>query len=180
MTTESQELQKIKFWSSFFIEQGGTMKVKKEYAELVKDTLVSYKLLEGHKEFLKEQLEELKTNGGMKGVDYGIKVQTSNINKLTENTALQNIDNEKEIIQEIQECDRKIRIIESAISKLDDLSVQIINLRFKGRMPWIELSYEANYSERHCKHKYKEALDNLAIVFYGDKAIDKTLKSKVS
>ena len=155
------------------------MKVKKLYADLVKDTLVCYKLLEGHKEFLEDQLKDLNSNGGVRGVDYGIKVSTSNINKITENTALRNIEDEKELIEEIQNCDRKISIIESAISTLDDLSARIINLRFKGRMPWIELSDEANYSERHCKLKYKEALNHLAVVFYGEKALEESRPSKV-
>lgn len=155
------------------------MNIKKMYIDAVKDTLKCYRLLEGHKTYLEEQLKDLKFSDGIRSSELSMKVSTSNINKLTENTALQNIDDEKELIQEIHEYNKKIQIIDSAISKLDDFTKEVLRLKMKTKMQWLEIADELNYSERHCKYKYKEALESLAIVFYGDKAIDKSELSKV-
>jgi len=62
------------------------MKIKKEYRDAMKCTLKAYPMLLAHKKTLQEELKEIKINSGIFGISYEqTRVQTSNINKMTEN-----------------------------------------------------------------------------------------------
>ena len=130
---------------------------------------------------LKETYVCTTRNDGVYGISYGnTRVQSSNISKITENTAIVNIDREKEIIEEINECKRKIDIINNAVEHLDPLAKQVVKLRFIESMGWDFVSDEVMYSRRQCQNKANDGIEELAIVFYGDKALEQLRALNIS
>lgn len=153
------------------------MKVKKSYVNAVKDTLKCYHVISERVKFLNKCLGYIKNGMPLQGISYeGTKVQTSNISKMTENTALKNIEDEQEIKAEIALCEKKTIIIEAAIDSLSPIAKQIIILRYKEKMLWIDVVDKVLYSERHCKYMLTDGIKELAVIFYGEKALEQSLK----
>lgn len=149
------------------------MKIKKEYTRAVKDTLKCFSVLTGHLEMLKSRLDDLKGNSGLRGLSLSnTSVQTSNISRQTELTALQNIDDEKEIIGDIKRCEKKIEILKAGISKLDPQIAEIITKRYIESKSWSKVEDEMFISERNGISKVNSGIETLAIIFYGDRVID--------
>ena len=149
------------------------MKVKKEYSNAMKDTLKAYPILLAHNKELQEELKYIKINSGIFGISYEqTRVQTSNINKMTENTALSNMDREYELQVEIIKCDEKIRIINDAIDQLPGLESQIVHMRYIKKFTWTKISIELYMTERNGRIYIKKGLANLAYFFYGDRALE--------
>lgn len=148
------------------------MKIKKEYVNAIKDTLSCYPLLTGRQELLEGQLNSLKTYDGLKSVGYGSeRIKTSNINNSTEQTALHNLDREKEIMDELSVCNYKIDVINAAIKKLPKDYFDILNLRFIKGYSWFEAVDELFISERTGRNRAHKGLESLAIIFYGERCI---------
>lgn len=171
--TESLEFQKLNFSGTLFT-YGGQMKIKKEYREAIISTLKCYNLLEDHINLLEKQIEEIKTNDGVVSVDYsGDGIKTNTINKIVENTALQNIKDLKIINTEINIAQSKLSRLNSAINCLENLETNIIKYKYLNGDSWSSISLNTMYSIRNCKYKLSTAIDKLAIVFYSDRAIEK-------
>ena len=157
------------------------MKIKKEYSDAMKCTLKAYPMLLAHKKALQDELKEIKINSGIFGISYEqTRVQTSNINKSTENTALSNIDKEHELQIEILKCDEKIRVISDAIDQLEPMQSKILHMKFIKKFNWTKISIELYITERCGRHHQNFGIDNLAYLFYGDKAVECSSSKKAS
>ncbi len=152
------------------------MKVKKSYLNNIKDTLKCYPLLQLHLEQLEENLKMIRNNDGMFGVSYkNTRVQTSKINRITENTAIDNIENERELLKEIAACNKKMYTLKSALNPLKPLSKKVIKLRYELGKSWFEISDELLYSDRQCRNKLDDGISDLAIIFYGEKVLEEKI-----
>ncbi|BEP28799.1 hypothetical protein [Helicovermis profundi] len=151
------------------------MKIKKCYKNAIIETLNCYSLLPLYLEELKLKIDEIKINDGICGIDYSSNsnVQTSNINKLVENTALKNLEDIEKIKSEILITNIKLNRLDSAINSLSKLESEITRYRYIDKLSWGEISSITLYSIRNCQYKSNDAICKLAIVFYGERALIK-------
>ncbi|MBI9014056.1 MAG: hypothetical protein JEZ08_17610 [Clostridiales bacterium] len=150
------------------------MKIKKKYKEAITLTLKCYNLLPAHINDLESRLKEMEQNDGMRGVDYsGDGIRTSNINKMTENTALRNIEDKMEIEKEIVIAKAKLDRLDAAINSLPAIEAEIIKYRYQEGLSWFEVEDKTLYSERSCNRKLIDGICKLAVIFYGDEALEK-------
>jgi len=150
------------------------MKIKKKYKEVITLTLKCYNLLPAHINDLESQLKEVELNDGMRGMDYsGDGIRTSNINKMTENTALRNIEDKMIIEKEIVIAKAKLDRLDAAINSLPDIEADIIKYRYQDGLSWLDIGDKTLYSERSCNRKLIDGICKLAVIFYGDEALEK-------
>lgn len=153
------------------------MKLRKEYKEAIICTLKCYPLLESHIEDLNSRQRELEQHDGLSSSGYNITgIRSSNINKITEKTALQNIEELSEIMKSRQQALLKLERLSRAIDDLSETEQIIVECRYVKGMSWFETIEEANYSQRMCHRKLDEAVEKLAYIFYGDQAFDSSVK----
>jgi|LGVF01.2.fsa_nt_gb hypothetical protein len=146
--------------------------IKKEYYDAVLFTLKSYHILEETRNRLEEELNELKGNVKIKGISYDqIRVQTSGINKSTERDALWNVEDEKELLLQILECDHKMKIINDAIDQLDEHYGVVIRLKYIENLCWFDIQDKLFIAERTGHHRSSKGMEDLAYLFYGDRAL---------
>jgi len=150
------------------------MKIKKKYKEAITLTLKCYNLLPAHISDLESRLKEVELNDGMKGMDYsGDGIRTSNINKMTENTALRNIEDKMIIEKEIVIAKAKLDRLDAAINSLPEIEADIIKYRYQEGLSWFEVEDKTLYSVRSCNRKLIDGICKLAVIFYGDEALEK-------
>lgn len=150
------------------------MKIKKKYKDAITLTLKCYNLLPAHINDLECRLKEVDLNDGMRGMDYsGDGIRTSNINKMTENTALRNIEDKMIIEKEIVIAKGKLNRLDAAINSLPDIEADIIKFRYQEGLSWFEIEDKTLYSVRSCNRKLVDGIYKLAVIFYGDEALEK-------
>lgn len=156
------------------------MKLRKEYKDAIICTLKCYRLLENHMKELDTREEEVKINDGLSSIRYdGDGIKSRKIHKITENTALANVYELKEIVKERELTMLKLNRLISAIGTLSETEQIIVTCRYVRGLSWFETIEVANYSQRMCHRKLDEAVEKLAYVFYGDQAFDRCVKEIV-
>ncbi len=152
--------------------------VKQEYFQSVLCTLKSYHVLVETKNRLEDELSDLKGEVKILGVTYGnTRVQSSGINKSTERNALWNVEDERELLLQILECDNKMKLINDAVDQVDEIYGQVIRLRYIENKNWYEIADALYISERGGRSRIEKGVKDLAYLFYGDRAL---IKNKIA
>ena len=150
------------------------MKIKDKYYKSVEKLLYNYNMLKINIEILSHQLEELKKEEGMKGIDYDdVKIsKTNKFHSQTEEMAINNIGLEELINKKKEELQSKLDMLDRLTEGLNDIERDIIRMYYIEGKQWWQIAYEAKYSERHCRRIRSEAICKLAVGLYGEEVIE--------
>ncbi len=105
------------------------------------------------------------------------RVQSSGINKSTERNALWNVEDERELLLQILECDNKMKLINDAVDQVDELYGQVIRMKYIDKYNWYEIMDKLYIAERTGRYRIKKGMEDLAYLFYGDRAL---IKNKIA
>ncbi|WP_427340634.1 sigma factor-like helix-turn-helix DNA-binding protein [Caloranaerobacter sp. DY30410] len=147
--------------------------VKEKYYRATEKLLYNYKMLKVSIENMKAEIEELKKESGITGINYeGEKTsETHKITQPTEEQSLRNITQEYLLRKRIEITQNKIDRIDRALEGLNETERKIVVMRYIEGMQWFKIAYEVNYNERWCKELRKRAIEKLAIGIYGYTAL---------
>ncbi len=150
------------------------MKVRDKYYKSVEKLLYNYNMLKINIEILNHQLEELKKEEGMKGVDYDdVKIsETNKFHSQTEEMAINNIGLEELINKKKEELQSKLDMLDRLTEGLNDVEIRIIEMYYIKGKQWWQIAYEVKYSERHCRRIRSEAICKLAVGLYGEEVLE--------
>ena len=150
------------------------MKIKDKYYKSVEKLLYNYNMLKINIEILNHQLEELKKEEGMKGIDYDdVKIsETNKFHSQTEETAINNIGLEELINKKKEKLQSKLDMLDRLTEGLNDIERDIIRMYYIEGKQWWQIAYEVKYSERHCRRIRSEAIGKLAVGLYGEEVLE--------
>ena len=150
------------------------MKIKDKYYKSVEKLLYNYNMLKINIEILNHQLEELKKEEGMKGINYDdVKIsKTNKFHSQTEETAINNIELEKLINKKKEKLQSKLDMLDKLTEGLNKVEREIIRMYYIEGKQWWQIAYEVKYSERHCRRIRSEAICKLAVGLYGEEVIE--------
>ncbi len=150
------------------------MKIKDKYYKSVEKLLYNYNMLKINIEILNHQLEELKKEEGMKGINYDdVKIsKTNKFHSQTEETAINNIELEKLINKKKEKLQSKLDMLDKLTEGLNKVEREIIRMCYIEGKQWWQIAYEVKYSERHCRRIRSEAICKLAVGLYGEEVIE--------
>ncbi len=150
------------------------MKIKDKYYKSVEKLLYNYNMLKINIEILSHQLEELKKEEGMKGINYDdVKIsKTNKFHSQTEETAINNIELEKLINKKKEKLQSKLDMLDKLTEGLNKVEREIIRMYYIEGKQWWQIAYEVKYSERHCRRIRSEAICKLAVGLYGEEVIE--------
>ena len=150
------------------------MKIKDKYYKSVEKLLYNYNMLKINIEILSHQLEELKKEEGMKGIDYDdVKIsETNKFHSQTEEMAINNIGLEELINKKKEELQSKLDMLDKLTEGLNKVEREIIRMYYIEGKQWWQIAYEVKYSERHCRRIRSEAICKLAVGLYGEEVIE--------
>lgn len=148
--------------------------IKEKYYRATEKLLYNYKMLKVSIENMKAEIEELKKESGITGIDYK-KEKTSETYKITQPTeeqSLRNITQEYLLRKRIEITQSKIDKIDRAINKLNEREKEIIKMFYIDGKQWYEIAFAVKYSERHCKRIRQQAIKKIAVGIYGEDALE--------
>ena len=150
------------------------MKIKDKYYKSVEKLLYNYNMLKINIEILNHQLDELKKEEGMKGIDYDdVKIsETNKFHSQTEETAINNIGLEELINKKKEKLQSKLDMLDRLTEGLNDIERDIIRMYYIEGKQWWQIAYEVKYSERHCRRIRSEAIGKLAVGLYGEEVLE--------
>ncbi|MGL5712278.1 MAG: hypothetical protein ACRCX2_04610, partial [Paraclostridium sp.] len=97
---------------------------------------------------------------------------TYNIGRMTENKALDRIDDETELKIELYRNKRLKGKIEKSINNLSPIHKDIIKYRYLEKLEWIDICEIMNYERTQLHVKKKEAIKSIAIELFGIKVFE--------
>ncbi len=146
------------------------MKVKKEYFKAMEYTLKSLNLYYVAIEEVQEKLKVLEEqyNDGVTGIDYTpeLKSITNKINRLTEETAISNIEKREKLLKQLKYMKLKVTEIERQIDSLDPKESLILRLLYVDGLKWDEVAEESNYSRAQCFNIKNQGIEKMATINY--------------
>lgn len=151
------------------------MKIQDKYYREIERLLYNYNMLKINIEIADKQLEELREEDGLTGIDYnGIQTsETYKITSQTEDAAVRNITAEELIIKRKEKLQNKLEMLDMLLDGLNDTERKIIELFYMEGKQWWQIAYEVKYSESHSRAIRREAIKKLALGMFGEQAIVK-------
>lgn len=149
------------------------IKIKDKYYKETEYLLYNYEMFKISIENLKEKIEFLKQEDGLKGIDYNKdKISpTYKFTSIVEDTVLSLSEKIHYLEHSIRRMQSKIEAIDRALEGLTKTEKDIIEKRYFEGKPWYVIAYELNYNERWCKELRRRAISKIAIGIYGDTAL---------
>lgn len=151
---------------------GEVMKI--DYFKKTEKILYNYNYLKANLDFKKSELDELKSEDGIRVVDYQSTPtsKTYKISQPVEDKAILNMERQNSITVTINKLKSKINSIEKSLTFLNNEERKIIEFRYINSMNWIQISQEINISERQAQRIKTKAIDKLKIAFFGLEALE--------
>lgn len=136
------------------------------------ELLNNYKMLKISIDNMKQEIEEIKKEGdtGVGSIEYD-KEKVSPTFKITsqvEDIAIRNIEKVERLQRRIEVTESKIQRIDNAIHGLNDIEMEVVQLKYIEGLKWWQVAYKIRYSERHCKRVRTDAIKKLAIGIFGE------------
>lgn len=140
-----------------------------DYYKETEYLLYNYKMFKINIKNMESEIEYLKKDDGMTGINYdGISTSSTNmINSITENTALSISEKIHFLERRICKENMTLEKIDRAIKGLTETERIIIEQRYIEGKQWWQVAYKANYGERHCKRLRSEAIGKMVIGIFG-------------
>lgn len=133
--------------------------------------LYNYKMFQISIENMKRDIELLKEECGVSGVNTeGINTsKTYKVTSIAEETALSNAEKIEYLERSIARVEKKIEKIDRTLEGLTEEEKKIlVNRYFEGKQ-WYVVAYKVGYSERHCKRLRNEAIEKMITGLFGIK-----------
>ena len=132
--------------------------------------LYNYKMLKISIENLNKEIELIKNNDGVTGINYDtIPTSSTNvISSITENTALSNTEKVDFLEHNIKRIENKVERIERAMQGLTEVERQIVQSKYIEGKQWYIVAYKVSYSERQCRNIRRTAIEKIALGIFGD------------
>jgi DNA-directed RNA polymerase specialized sigma subunit len=143
-----------------------------KYRGYAEACVVSLPLLLGDLKIKKSELEALTTNDGIRSINWDKVGHSSTISDLTGRTAIDNLEQKEELLDEIKKLDRKINKIAEAISALPKPQNTIIVSYYIDGEDWATVAGSVDYSIVHAQRFRLRALESIARALYGLKAVE--------
>ncbi len=136
----------------------------------VEELLKNYTMMQASIENIKDEIEYLKKEDGMTGINYdGISTSpTYRFSSSVEDTALSNSEKIHYLELQIEGIQRQIDRLDRAIKGLNETERIIIRGKYIEGLQWWQVAGQVRYSERHCKRIRTEAIERLIIGMYGE------------
>lgn len=149
------------------------IKIKDKYYKETEHLLYNYNMFQISIENLKQEIEHLKKEDGIKSVDYqqATTSQTYQYKSVVEDIVLAVSDRIHCLERSIERMQNKIDAINRALDGLTKTERQIIQKRYFEGKPWYVIAYEVAYNERWCKELRRRAISKIAIGIHGDTAL---------
>ena len=146
--------------------------IKEDLYRSTEMTLKCVALIQSRIESMKMKLKWMDDNDGVKGIDYSAdNISSGKICNVTESIVFMKMDEEEHIKEYIKQEELKLKIIEGAINGLEDVDAKIIRLRYFEGLEWAVIGKIISYEERQCRVRKNKSIAELAIIFYGDRAL---------
>lgn len=146
------------------------MKVKKEYFKAMEYTLKSLNLYYIGISEAEEKLKLLEEqyNDGISGIDYTpeLKSITNKINRLTEETAISNIEKREKLLKQLKYMKLKVGEIERQMDSLEPKESMILRLLYVEGLKWDEVAERACYSRMQCFRIRDKGIEKLTVINY--------------
>lgn len=139
-----------------------------DYAK-TKKLLSNFNMMKVYIENIEKEIEFLKKEDGMKGIDYnGVGGSSDSISNPTADTAIRNIKEIEKLEEIIKENKLKLYKISNTMKKLEKIENIIINEKYINNKQWWQIAGIVKYSERHCKRIRNDAINKMAVGIFGD------------
>lgn len=144
--------------------------IDKHYKE-TEYLLYNYKMLKINIENMKNDIELLKEECGISGVntDSISTSKTYKISSISEDTALSNIEKIDFLERNIGRTEKKVERVDRTLEGLTEEERSILINRYIEGKQWWQVASLVRYSERHCKRMRNEAIDKMIIGLFGSK-----------
>lgn len=151
------------------------MKIQDKYYREIERLLYNYNMLKINIEIADKQLEELREEDGLTGINYeGVQIsETYKFHSQTEDAAEKNITAEELILKRKEKLENKLEVLDKLIEGLNSIEKTIIKMYYIQGKQWWQIAYEVRYSERHCRRMRSEAIGKLAVGLHGERAIER-------
>ncbi len=151
------------------------MKIQDKYYRNIERLLYNYNMLKINIEITDKQLEELKEEDRLTGINYeGVQIsETYKFHSQTEDAAEKNITAEELILKRKEKLEDKLETLDKLIEGLNSIEKTIIKMYYIQGKQWWQIAYEVRYSERHCRRMRSEAIGKLAVGLHGERAIER-------
>lgn len=139
----------------------------------MKETLKLKPLFNDRIAFIKKEIAWLNNNIGINTkASENTRVQTSNIVSMTEIQAIDKIEKQTELLTELLKYESKNKILDDAINSLNSVERKMIFMKFEKKSDMTGIAEETTYSYRHTYNLINKGINQLAYIFYGDRALE--------
>ncbi len=133
--------------------------------------LYNFKALAANLEIRQEKLRKYEYSG-LTVVDLTRPGSRSDFKtSITETEALNATETKERLRQEIAQLKLKLNSIEKALNCLDPSERRVIELRYFNGLSWPQVAAKSGYSERSCFRIREKAVNKVAVVLFGEKAL---------
>jgi len=149
--------------------------IKQEFISATECLLASIPIIQERINMMKDQLESIKNEKHIKGIDYSQeRVSTSNISKTTEVIALNNIRDEEILKLKIKKEEDHLQWYQKSMSILTNDQKKIVKMRcFERDVTWDNVMERMPYlSESTLKRSYASAIAQITLLYYGEIALN--------
>jgi len=141
----------------------------------VEGILYNYKLIKASIENNKLRLENLELEDledGVSAITYGEpSSKTNKFNSVVENATIKNIDAKERVKKGLEKTiareQNKLKMIDNALSVLNETEKEIITLFYIEDMTWVQVSMKTNYSTSWCQELRCKAMDKILFIING-------------
>ena len=139
-----------------------------KYAKVEK-LLSNYKMYKISIENLEIEIEYIKEEDGLKGIDFeGISTSPTNVTSdITSDTVLSKMEKVHYLERTIERNQKDIESVDRALDGLEGIEKTVVVERYINARQWWQVASVAKYSERHCKRIRTEAINKLAVGIFG-------------
>ena len=137
----------------------------------VEELLYNYKMLKISIENMKEDIEYLDKEDGLKGISYdGTSTsKTNDTSDIVADVVLSKSEKRHYLEHQIECNQREIDSIDRAMEGLTDIERKIITEKYINSNQWWQVASKVCYSESWCKQLRGKAINKLIIGVYGSK-----------
>lgn len=139
----------------------------------VEKMLREYKMIKISITNMEEEIEFYKEQDGITGISSGEGGGGGNkITSKTEDTALRNIEEVKELKSEIRKTTLDIDRLERSLEGLNTIDRQIVEGYYIDDLEWWQVAYSVGYGERQCRRLRTKAINKLVRGVYGKNRVE--------
>lgn len=146
-------------------------RMKRDYIKDTKRILRDYPCLISEYSLKARELENIRSNDGLRGVTHSIaQSQNNSISSKVECIGEKNIEHEQEILREFNKLEVEVLRIEKALNELEEIERQVIELKYFKCKNWGYVADAVHYSEIHTKRIGKDAVTKICTSLFGIKS----------